>query len=114
MPVAPDTFSFLSAAKDDLLDIADNDSEAGERIRNKIEELREQTITWGRVPQEHLTYLTDAPPEHNFYRQKIGTSGHRVIYRIDANEMLVVAVLPRTDRTYQMEQLVARADARER
>jgi len=110
VPVPPDEFTFLEDAKGDLFEIAESDPEAGTRIRNKIEELREQTIQWGRVPQKELTYLTDTPPEHNFYRQKIGTSGFRVIYEIDAAEMLVVAVLPRTDRTYQLDQLTDRVD----
>lgn len=114
MPVPPDDFVFLTAAKDDLFDIAESDPEAGERIRTKIEELRDQTIQWGRVPQEQLEYLSDTPPEYNFYRQKIGTSGFRVIYQIDANEMLVVAILPRTDRTYQLDQLTGRVDKYEK
>lgn len=113
MPVPPEEYNFLHAAKEDLFTIADSDPEAGERIRSKIAELREQTIKWGRVPQEQLTYITDSPPEYNFYRQKIGTSGFRVIYEIDASEMLVVAVLPRTDRTYQLDQLVDRVDDHE-
>ena len=110
MPVPPDTFEFLESAKSDLFSIADSDPEAGDRIRNKIEELREQAIVWDRVPQEHLTYLTDSPPGYNFYRQKIGTSGYRVIYEIDGDTMTVVAILPRTDRTYQLETLVDRVD----
>lgn len=110
MPVPPNEYTFLTAAKDDLFTIADSDPEAGQRIRSKIEELQQQTIQWGRVPQEHLTFLTDSPPGYKFYRQKIGTSGFRVIYHIDADEMVVVAVLPRTDRTYQIDQLTDRVD----
>lgn len=110
MPVPPEEFVFLSAAKGDLFDIAEGAPEAGSRIRDKIEELRDQTIKWGRVPQKELTYLTDAPPGYNLYRQKIGNSGFRVIYQIDADEMVVVAVLPRTDRTYQLDQLTDRVD----
>lgn len=110
MTVAPDEFNFLEDAEADLLDIADSDPDAGRRIRSKIEELREQTTQWGRVPQEHLTYLQDAPPEHNLYRQKVGSSEFRVIYEISRSEMLVVAVLPRTDRTYQLDQFAERVE----
>lgn len=40
MPVAPEEFNFLTAAKRDLFDIADGDAQAGQRIREKIEELQ--------------------------------------------------------------------------
>jgi mRNA interferase RelE/StbE len=111
VPAAPKEFNFLTAAKRDLFDIADGDAQAGQRIREKIEELQRQTIQWGRVPQDHLQYLTDSPSEYNFYRQKIGNSGFRVVYHIDSGEMIVVAVLPRTDRTYQLDTFVNRVDA---
>lgn len=114
MPHPPDEFSFLTAAKADLFDVADHDPEDAKRIRSKIAELKEQTLQWGRVPQEHLEYLTDSPTGYRFYRQKIGTSGYRVIYEISGNEMVVVAVLPRTDRTYDMDRLAQRWDDGER
>jgi len=44
VPVPPEEYNFLHAAKEDLFIIADSDPEAGERIRSKIAELREQTI----------------------------------------------------------------------
>ena len=114
MPHPPDQFSFLTAAKQDLLDVADHDPEDAKRIRSKIAELKEQTLQWGRVPQEHLEYLTDSPTGYRFYRQKIGTRGYRVIYEISGDAMVVVAVLPRTDRTYDMDRLTRRGNDSDR
>jgi len=105
----PDEFQTLESAKDDLFSIAGSDRETGDRIRNKIEQW-EQWLELGRVPQEHLTYLTDSPREYNFYRQKVGSSGHRIIYEISGDVMTIVAIVPRTDRTYQMETFVDRMD----
>jgi mRNA interferase RelE/StbE len=106
----PDEFRTLPSAKDDLFSIAESDRETGDRIKSKIDQWN-QWLEFGRVPQEHLTYLTDSPGEYNFYRQKVGNSGHRIIYEISDGVMTIVAIVPRTDRTYQMEQYVDRMDS---
>ncbi|AQL42294.1 hypothetical protein BV210_06005 [Halorientalis sp. IM1011] len=105
----PDEFRTLPSVKDDLFSIAESDREAGDRIRDKIEQW-EQWLEFGRVPQKHLTYLTDSPGGYNFYRQKVGNSGHRIIYEISDGIMTIVAIVPRTDRTYQIEKYVDRMD----
>lgn len=69
----------------------------------------EEKIRWGRVPQTHLTFLTDSPAEFNFYRQRVGTSGYRVVYEISGDEMTVVAILPKSDETYVLAALSRRA-----
>lgn len=62
----------------------------------------------GRLPQEHLTYLTGSPQPYNFYRERVGNSGYRVIYEISTDVMVVVAVLPKGDDTYDLQALTRR------
>lgn len=107
MPRAPDTLTFLSEAKRDIEHIHDHNPDHAERILAKIADW-EDKIEWGRVPQQHLTYLTDSPSEYNFYRERIGNSGYRVIYEISSDEMTVVAVLPKSDDTYDLTELSRR------
>ena len=107
MPRAPDTLVFLPEAKQDIERIHDHNPEHAERILDKIADWEEK-IEWGRVPQEHLTYLTDSPPAYNFYRERVGNSGYRVVYEISGNEITVVAVLPKSDDTYDLTDLSRR------
>ena len=61
----------------------------------------------GRVPQNHLTYLTGSGA-YNFYRERVGNSGYRVIYEISNDTMTVVAALPKGDDTYDLNEFQRR------
>jgi len=108
MPRAPSTLEFLPEAQRDLERIDDHNPDHAERILRKIADWEEK-ISWDRTPQEHLAYLTDSPPEYNFYRERVGNSGYRVIYEISGDTMTVVAVLPKSDDTYDLAQLSQRS-----
>ncbi|CCQ35358.1 RelE family protein [Natronomonas moolapensis 8.8.11] len=108
MPRAPSSLEFLPEAQADLERIDDHNPDHAERILGKIADWDEK-IGWGRVPQEHLTFLTDSPTGHNFYRERVGNSGYRVIYEISDDVMTVVAVLPKSDNTYDLSALARRA-----
>lgn len=107
VPVAPSKLDFLDDAEMDLGEIQSRNPDDAERIVKKIKQWREW-IQFGRVPQEHLTYLTDSPPEYNFYRQYVGKSDYRVIYEISRDEMTVVAILPKDKDTYDMDTIIDR------
>lgn len=49
------------------------------------------------------------PPEYNFYRERVGNSGYRVVYEISDDVMTVVAVLPKSDDTYDLAELSRRS-----
>ncbi|GAA0276342.1 type II toxin-antitoxin system RelE/ParE family toxin [Halobacterium noricense] len=106
MPHAPSYLEILPSARDDIAGIQEYNPEHAERILKKIQDWQEK-IQWGRVPQEHMTYLTDAGP-YNFYRDYVGKSGYRVIYEISSDTMRVVAVLPKGDDTYDVDELTRR------
>lgn len=108
MPRAPSALEFLPEAQQDLARISDHNPDHAQRVLDKIADW-EDKIDWGRVPQEHLTYLTDSPPEYNFYRERVGNSGYRVIYEISGDVMTVVAVLPKSDDTYDLAALTRRS-----
>jgi mRNA interferase RelE/StbE len=108
MPHAPSTLEFLPEAQQDLEHIAEHNPAHAQRILGKIADW-EENIEWGRVPQEHLIYLTDSPPEYNFYRERVGNSGYRIIYEISGDVMTVVAVLPKSDDTYDLAALSRRS-----
>lgn len=107
MPRSPSALEFLPEALDDLERITAHNPDHAERILSKITDWEEH-ISWGRVPQERLTYLTDSPPEYNFYRERVGNSGYRIIYEISEDTMTVVAVLPKSDETYDLADLSRR------
>ena len=108
MPKAPSSLEFLPEAQADLEGIDEHNPDHAERVLEKIADWEEK-IDWGRVPQKHLTYLTDSPAEYNFYRERVGNSGYRVIYEISEDVMTVVAVLPKSDDTYDLSALARRA-----
>lgn len=101
MPEPPSELRFLPEARDDLAAVRQQSPEDAERILSKIRDWTEK-IKWGRVPQTHLTYLTGAG-EHNFYRERVGNSGYRVIYEISGEMMTVVAVRPKGQNTYDVD-----------
>lgn len=103
MPRAPSNLAFLPSARDDLESIKNHNADDAKRILEKIHDWDEK-IQWGRVPQEHLTYLTGSQ-KYNFYRERVGNSGYRVIYEISDDTMTVVAILPKGDNTYDLDQL---------
>ena len=100
MPQAPSTLAFLESARDDLAAIQQHNPDHAERILRKINEWTEK-IQWGRVPQKHLVYLTGSD-HYQFYRERVGNTGYRVIYEISGGEMTVVAIVPKSDRTYDL------------
>ena len=91
-----------------MAEIADHNPDHAQRILDKIADW-EAKIDWGRVPQEHLVYLIYPPPADNFYRERVGTSGYRVIDEISGDVMIVVAVLPKCDDTYDLTALDRRS-----
>ena len=107
MPRAPSELRLLASARDDLRSIQDHNPDHAESILRKINDWREK-IGWGRVPQEHLTYLTGSPDPYSFYRERVGNAGYRVIYEISNDAMVVVAVLPKDDGTYDLDEFVRR------
>ncbi len=108
MPMSPSRLVFLPEAETDIANIAEHNPDHAERIVEKIADW-EDKIEWGRVPQQHLTYLSDSPQDYNFYRERVGNSGYRVVYEISAAEMTVVAVLPKSEKTYDLDALGRRA-----
>ena len=88
---------------DDLDQIKSHNPDHAQRCLNTIEDWERQ-IQWDRVPQEQMKYLTGSG-SYNFYREWVGQSGYRVIYEISNDVMTVVAVLPKGDDTYDLDQL---------
>jgi len=80
MPQPPSTLAFLQSARDDLAAIQQHNPDHAERILRKINDWAEK-IQWGRIPQQHLVYLTGSD-RYNFYRERVGNAGYRVIYEI--------------------------------
>lgn len=108
MSRVPSTLRILPEARDDLASIAEHNPDHADRILRKINDWEEK-VSWGRVPQEHLTYLTGSE-RYNFYRERIGNAGYRVVYEIPEGVMTVVAVRPKSDDTYDLEELRRRVD----
>lgn len=108
MPRAPSKLRILPDVSDDLASIRRHNPDHAERILRKIADWREK-IDWGRVPQDHLTYLRGSK-SYNFYRERVGNSGYRVIYEISGDAMTVVGVLPKGDDTYDVEEFRRRLD----
>lgn len=94
MPRAPSALEFLPEAVEDLKRIKEHNADHAQRILDKIADWKDK-IEWGRVPQEHLTYLTDSPPEYNFYRERVGNSGYRIIYEI-SDDVITIRLENRT------------------
>ncbi|MGQ3330420.1 type II toxin-antitoxin system RelE family toxin [Halorubrum sp. FL23] len=102
MPRAPDKLRILDIViAEDLASIQAHNPDHAERILNKIHDW-EDKIQWGRVPQEHLTYLTGSG-QYNFYRERVGNSGYRVVYEISDGTMTAVAVFPKDDNAYNLD-----------
>jgi mRNA interferase RelE/StbE len=103
VPRAPSQLDILQSARDDLASIKTHNPDHAERVLHKIADWQDK-IGWGRVPQEHLTYLTGADT-YNFYRERVGNSGYRIVYEISGDVMSVVAVVPKGDDTYDLDEL---------
>ena len=101
MPRVPTSLRILPEARDDLESIAGHNPDHAKRILGKIRDWEEH-ISWGRVPQDHLTYLTGSG-SYNFYRERVGNAGYRIVYEISGDEMTVVAILPKSEETYDLE-----------
>lgn len=108
MPRAPSNLRFLPEAQGDLVEIKAHNPDHPQRIFDKIADWKDK-IQWGRVPQEHLTYLTGSGA-HNFYREYVGKSGYRIVYEISGDTMTVVGVFPKGEHTYDIEAFERRMD----
>ncbi|MFC5135208.1 MULTISPECIES: type II toxin-antitoxin system RelE family toxin [Haloferacaceae] len=108
MPRSPSKLRILPEAADDIEEIQQDDSEGATRILKKINEWKDQ-IQWGRVPQRHLTYLSGSK-SYNFYRQRVGNSKYRVVYEISDDLMTAVAVFPKDDNAYDLDDYRSRMD----
>lgn len=106
MPRAPSTFRIHPAVYDDIAQIREHNPDHAERCFEKIDDWERQ-IRWGRVPQERLTYLRGSGA-YNFYRERVGNAGYRIVYEISGDVMTVVAVLPKGDQTYDLEEFARR------
>ena len=85
---------------DDLAAIQAHNPDHAARILSKINDWEEK-IQWGRVPQTHLTYLSGAA-EYNYYRERVGNSGYRIVYEISDDLMTAVAVFPKDEGGYDL------------
>ena len=56
--------------------------------------------------QADLEGIDEHNPDH---AERVGNSGYRVIYEISEDVMTVVAVLPKSDDTYDLSALARRA-----
>lgn len=109
MPVPPSNFSWIPSAEDDLSSIRDHHHEHAQRCYNKATQWESWISLGARTPQIQLEYLTDSK-EYNFYREWVGRSGYRLIFEISDDWMTVVAVLPKDDDTYDLDELRGRMD----
>lgn len=112
MTRSPSKLRILPDAQDDIADIKQGDPDGGSRILNAIKDWERQ-IGWGRVPQDHLTYLTGSK-SYNFYRQRVGKSDYRVVYEISGDLMTAVAVFPKDDNAYDLDEYRRRMDRNRR
>ncbi len=108
MPQPPAELTFLSSARDDLVAIQQHNPDHAERILRKINDWTDK-IQWGRIPQQHLVYLTGSD-KYNFYRERVGNAGYRVIYEISGEEMIVVGIVPKGDDIYDLSKFRRRMD----
>jgi len=108
MPQPPSTLAFLQSARDDLAAIQQHNPDHAERILRKINDWAEK-IQWGRIPQQHLVYLTGSD-RYNFYRERVGNTGYRVIYEISDQEMTVVGIVPKGEDIYDLSEFRRRMD----
>lgn len=108
MPQPPSELRLLPEVLNDLQSIQRHNPDHADRILRKINDWREK-IAWGRVPQDHLTYLSGSA-DYNFYRERVGNSGYRIIYEISGDVMTAVAVLPKSDSTYDLQGFRRRLD----
>ena len=108
MPRAPTTLRFLQSAQDDLATIKQHNPDHATRILEKINDWSEK-VEWGRVPQQHLTYLTGSN-RYSFYRERVGNAGYRIIYEISDDEMTVVGIVPKGKDTYDLAEFRRRMD----
>lgn len=108
MPTPPSALTFLQSARDDLAAIQQHNPDHAERILRKINDWSEK-IQWGRIPQQHLVYLTGSD-RYNFYRERVGNAGYRVIYELSDDEMTVVGIVPKGENTYDLAEFRRRLD----
>lgn len=103
MPRAPSTLRILPVVlEDDLAQIHDHNPDHAKRVLEKIRDWEEK-IQWGRVPQDHLRYLRGSN-SYNFYRERVGNSGYRIVYEISNDRMTVVAVFPKADNADDLDE----------
>lgn len=108
MPRPPSELTILRSARDDLAAIQQHNPDHAERILKKINDWSEK-IQWGRTPQQHLEYLTGSD-RYNFYRERVGNAGYRIVYEISGDEMVVVGIVPKGDDTYDLSEFRRRLE----
>lgn len=108
MPQPPSKLTILDRARDDIETIQKHNPDHAERILRKVHDWQEK-IQWNRVPQKNLEYLTGSD-EYNFYRERVGNAGYRIIYEISSDRMTVVAVVPKGQDTYSLREFRKRMD----
>lgn len=106
MPCPPSNLRILPDVRDDIANIQQHNPDHAEDILQKIADWSEH-IHWGRAPQEILTYLIGLDT-YDFYRECVGSAGHRVIYEISNDVMTTVSVLPKGDDMYDLSNLQRR------
>lgn len=106
MPRAPSTLRIHPKVSGDIAAIKKHNPDHAKRIWDSINDW-DRMISWGRVPQDKMTYLT-TNAGYNFYREWVGRSGYRVIYEISNDVMTVVAALPKDDDTYDLDEITRR------
>jgi Plasmid stabilisation system protein. len=108
MPRAPTELTVLQSAQEDLAEIKQHNPDHAARILTKINDWSEK-IKWGRTPQKHLRYLTGSD-EYNFYRERVGNAGYRIVYEISGDRMTVVGIVPKGEQTYDLAAFRRRMD----
>jgi len=108
VPRAPSQFRIHPAVETDLAQIQAHNPDHAQRCFDRIDDW-ERKIQWGRVPQDHLKFLTTGG-SRNFYREWVGRSDYRIIYEISNDVMTVVAVLPKGEDTYDIDEFRRRMD----
>jgi mRNA interferase RelE/StbE len=50
-----------------------------------------------------LEYLTGSN-RYNFYRERVGNAGYRIVYEISDDTMTVVGIVPKGEDTYDLSE----------
>jgi len=56
-----------------------------------------------------LEYLTGSN-RYNFYRERVGNAGYRIVYEISDDTMTVVGIVPKGEDTYDLSEFRRRME----